>query len=235
MKANKKGEVMTVGDLTYTVGEEDYYRGVKTILNNEAAALCVAEKLYNATPEGKDFIDMDFGPKNDDDTDGNKFALYFNGEAPRGYMNPDNVSWVNPDEYVDDPVFMKDGTSSVDVKQGQLGDCWFIGALSVIAQRTNLLVGGLNSIKVGKDLKISNEMAKSLSEGVYPPIFHMYRKKGLWVFKFFKDFLWRYVIIDERIPVSRSNGRPVFATCKELNELWVPLIEKAYAKLHGCY
>jgi len=38
-----------------------------------------------------------------------------------------------------------------------------------------------------------------------------------------------------RIPVNEYNGLPVFARCTELHELWVPLIEKAYAKIHGCY
>ena len=61
----------------------------------------------------------------------------------------------------------------------------------------------------------------------------MYRKKGLYVFRFFKNFRWVYVITDDRLPCQ--NERPVFGTCKNLNELWVPLIEKAYAKLHGCY
>jgi calpain len=70
---------------------------------------------------------------------------------------------------------------------------------------------------------------------VYPPIFHLYRKKALYVMKFFKDFKWRYVIIDERLPCYRGNGLPAFGKNKELHELWVPLIEKAYAKLHGCY
>lgn len=50
-----------------------------------------------------------------------------------------------------------------------------------------------------------------------------------------KNFSWRYVIIDDRLPCKKSSNRPYFATCNKLNELWVPLIEKAYAKLHGCY
>lgn len=53
--------------------------------------------------------------------------------------------------------------------------------------------------------------------------------------RFFKEFSWRYVIIDDRLPCGKSNGEPVFGRCKELHELWVPLIEKAYAKIHGCY
>ena len=64
-------------------------------------------------------------------------------------------------------------------------------------------------------------------------MFHLYRKKGLYVFKFFKNFKWLYVIVDDRLPTKA--GKPIFGSCSQLNELWVPLIEKAYAKLHGCY
>ncbi len=68
---------------------------------------------------------------------------------------------------------------------------------------------------------------------MYPAIFHIYRKKGIYVFKFFKNFEWVYVIIDDRLPCIDNS--PVFGSCKDSKETWVPLIEKAYAKLHGCY
>lgn len=62
-----------------------------------------------------------------------------------------------------------------------------------------------------------------------------FKEFGLFVCVFYKDCALRYVIIDDRIPVFANSGKVVFAQCKDPNELWVPLIEKAYAKLHGCY
>jgi len=74
-----------------------------------------------------------------------------------------------------------------------------------------------------------------LSTGVYPPIFHKFRNHSIFVLRFYKNHSWRYVIIDDRLPVYKANKQLVFGRCAEAEELWVPLIEKAYAKLHGCY
>ena len=77
-----------------------------------------------------------------------------------------------------------------------------------------------------------------MTSGVYPPLFHYLRKYGMYVFRFFKECKWVYVIIDDRIPCyKRGYGDPeiVFGRCRSQNEFWVPLIEKAYAKLHNCY
>jgi len=82
---------------------------------------------------------------------------------------------------------------------------------------------------------IDKEIASILSKGVYPPIFHRFRSCGLYVMRFFKNFQWTYVIVDQRIPVDKKTKKPVFGRCKNIHEMWVPLIEKAYAKLHGCY
>nr|GEY59140.1 calpain-type cysteine protease DEK1 [Tanacetum cinerariifolium] len=45
---------------------------------------------------------------------------------------------------------------------------------------------------------------------------------------------WVPVVIDDWVPCE-SPGKPAFATSKKGNELWVSLLEKAYAKLHGSY
>ena len=42
------------------------------------------------------------------------------------------------------------------------------------------------------------------------------------------------IIIDDRLPVA-ANLKPAFAHCADPREQWVALIEKAYAKLYGCY
>ena len=86
-----------------------------------------------------------------------------------------------------------------------------------------------------KDMIVDKEIAMLLCNGLYPPIFHKFRTKGLFVLRIFKNFQWIYVIIDERVPISIKDRKPVFGQCKNTHETWVAMIEKAYAKLHGCY
>lgn len=69
--------------------------------------------------------------------------------------------------------------------------------------------------------------------GVYPPCFHFLAKYGIYVMRFFKNFGWKYVVIDDRMCVK--DREYVFGNCRAPTELWVNLIEKAYAKLHQCY
>ncbi|KAI9986757.1 hypothetical protein PInf_025714 [Phytophthora infestans] len=107
-----------------------------------------------------------------------------------------------------------DGVSSGDVIQGNLGDCWFLSALSVVATRSDLL----------------EQTFWRRDE---------HKSKGLFVCKFMKNFVWNYVLIDDRLPVfgftDKKPGKPYFARCRNPDELWVSLLEKAYAKLHGSY
>jgi hypothetical protein len=101
-----------------------------------------------------------------------------------------------------------DGTTPGDVKQGALGDCWFLGSITSLATHSELL---------------QNLM---LYDGI---------EYGFCVFQFFKNGEWKYVIIDTLIPTNSKTGKPIYGRCDENNEFWLPLMEKAFAKLHGSY
>lgn len=116
--------------------------------------------------------------------------------------------------------------------------------MSVLATRDELLIGGRRGMEYDPDMIVDKEIATLLCNGVYPPVFHKYRTKGLFVLRIFKNFQWIYVVIDERVPVYNKeeelgSGKffkwPIFGACKDPHEMWVALIEKAYAKMHGCY
>lgn len=107
--------------------------------------------------------------------------------------------------------------------------------MSVLVTRDELLVGGRAGMDYERNMVVDKDIASLLSRGVYPPIFHRYRSLGLYVIRIFKNFQWLYVLIDDRVPVDSTTKRPVFGRCSNAHEMWVSLIEKAYAKLHGCY
>jgi hypothetical protein len=95
----------------------------------------------------------------------------------------------------DDGVWCKngklflDGSSSGDVVQGQLGDCWFLGALAVMGSREALI----------KECFWKGDSFKEL---------------GLFVLRFHKNGAVKYVIIDDRLPVVAKTGRLIFASCR---------------------
>ena len=124
---------------------------------------------------------------------------------------PPIVAWKRPKELAAPfrcrPQLFLDGADPGDVEQGSLGNCWFLGALSILATK----VGHLRRLAVFSDFEI-----------------------GLHVFLFFRNRTWIKVVIDDRLPVTRGD-QLVFARCKNPGEFWVPLMEKAYAKLIGRY
>ena len=73
------------------IEERDCYKGIKTILTSEEAALVMADELYKSIPHGEKFLDLDFGPKNPDDKEGNANSLYYDGNPPSGYTDPEDI------------------------------------------------------------------------------------------------------------------------------------------------
>eukprot|EP01123_Difflugia_compressa_P010480 TRINITY_DN3847_c0_g1_i1.p1 TRINITY_DN3847_c0_g1~~TRINITY_DN3847_c0_g1_i1.p1 ORF type:complete len:1025 (-),score=208.60 TRINITY_DN3847_c0_g1_i1:50-3124(-) len=116
--------------------------------------------------------------------------------------------WKRIQDFGPNAELFKDGIDQGDVKQGALGDCWLLSSLCVLAAHGNSLI---------KDL-----------------FFETYPEYGIIQCQFFKDGEWYFVVTDDRIPCN-VQGRPSFGTCRDPNELWVPVLEKCYAKLHGSY
>lgn len=60
-----------------------------------------------------------------------------------------------------------------------------------------------------------------------------YNEEGLYRIKVCKNGEWMEVTVDDYFPCTAEGG-PIFSRANG-NELWVLLLEKAYAKIHGNY
>ena len=88
--------------------------------------------------------------------------------------------------------------------------------MSVLATEDAYIRGSFDPSK-NEDGKIDDKEAKGMTMGCYPPMFHYLRKYGMYVFRFFKNYGWRYVIIDDKLPCYKKNyGEPelVFGRCR---------------------
>jgi len=107
------------------------------------------------------------------------------------------------------------GFQAADLQQGAIGDCWFMSALAVVAQRPDLL------------LKLLPELAMSST--------------GRYGVQLFVDGAWEEITIDDHLPFIagdkqlRADGTGLAYCRGKDRQLWPPLIEKAYAKMYGSY
>mmetsp|Transcript_7872 Transcript_7872/g.15225 ORF Transcript_7872/g.15225 Transcript_7872/m.15225 type:complete len:1014 (-) Transcript_7872:50-3091(-) len=147
----------------------------------------------------------------DDDFPARPSSLYTDTNAIPEYDQELGCErWLRPQEFSENPVLYANGVSPGDVEQGSLGDCWFLGALCTLATKPELL----------DRLFVNTE--------------HMLTC-GFVTCQFFKNGEWKQVIVDTRLPYNGSFGAPIYAHCNDPNEMWLPLLEKAYAKLHHNY
>ena len=95
-----------------------------------------------------------------------------------------------------------------DVIQGTLGDCYFLSSVANICRFPGLIKALFKTKELNKD-------------GFYEIIFYI-------------DGIRQIVIVDDYFPCFTKNKFPCFAQPNG-NELWVILLEKAWAKVNGGY
>ncbi|KAI6191798.1 Calpain-5 [Aphelenchoides bicaudatus] len=123
-----------------------------------------------------------------------------------------DVVWKRPGDLVDDPQLFVEGASPFDTIQGVLGNCWFVSACSALTHNEALIQ------KV-----IPNAAAQEWGSDYC----------GIFEFCFWRFGTWIRVVIDDLLPTK--DGKLLFARSKTNNEFWSALLEKAFAKLYGCY
>ena len=96
-----------------------------------------------------------------------------------------------------------------DIKQGQIGDCYFLSSLAALAEKPERI----------RDLFLSQEA----------------NQYGVYGANLFKNGIKMIVLVDDLIPCLGKNTSEIEFSKSKGSELWVVLLEKIWAKLHGNY
>ena len=166
-------------------------------------------------PKEEIFIDDEFKPLKE-----SLCPLKENGEwkIPEGLRKKDLKGWENfkwtPAEQIfqtDNFQVINQSISPENIIQGDLGNCYFLTAIASLCKHPKLI----------EKLFVIKEKSKEHCYGVYVKI----------------SGIWRLVLLDDFIPFfNDSEGNKHFFFSRSYNpELWVALIEKAWAKISGSY
>jgi len=156
---------------------------------------------------GEQYLDLEFPPREES----------VNGETQDGVAIADRViHWRRPHEFVIDAeneepvVFARPEIRdpSQDIVQGQIPNTWLFSTISTVAQLPSLI------------------------ERVF--INQEYNYEGVHKIKLCLGGEWEEILIDDIIPCYPLGG-PIFSHNNLKHELWLPLLEKAFAKVHGSY
>ena len=118
---------------------------------------------------------------------------------------PGRLVYKRSTDIFSDPQTFKDDIHPDDVRQGRLGDCWLMCALSACAEFPGLI-------------------KKLFPDGTK-------HANGLYRVKLCLSGTWRTIVVDDFFPCD-AHGGPVYSRAKH-EELWVLLLEKAHAKASG--
>lgn len=135
-----------------------------------------------------------------------KHVLYVDKEGP-GYdcTVAEPAGYKRLTEIFEKPVLQ---LASGDFKQGRIGTCFLLGAIGAVVAKDR---DSLEKLFYSYDIEL-----------------------GVYGIKFCLDGEEHHVIVDDWMPVDEY-GRLLYAKPAEGEEIWCPLLEKAYSKFNSCY
>ena len=151
------------------------------------------------------FIDELFLP-NDISLLGNKQNISINENDH--IINPNEIEWKRISDVYPNAIIYEDNLNMEDIKQGNITICYFLSSLASLIKYQKFL----SQIFLTKKINI---------QCYYEIIL-------------FINGEFQIVLIDDYIPFLKNKNRPYFSNPNN-NEIWVLLLEKAWAKINGGY
>ena len=130
------------------------------------------------------------------------------GPKRESLFKMDEIEWKRASDIFPQQQLFEGKISVDDVKQGKIGNCYFLSAIAAMCEFPNLIT----------QIFISKEISK---DGFYKVIL-------------FIDGEYQIVFLDDYFPVLKGTNIFYFAKPNSF-ELWAILLEKAWAKINGGY
>lgn len=196
------------------------YSKINELIINEInySALKVTKYFKNQKPHTSTSVFKDsLFPPNDNsifslDKSGKPTDLIesrYNSNKESFGFNHGDIIWKRAkDIFGDKYTIFESSITMTDVNQGGIGNCYLLATLAAMCENPQLIASIFRTLNVPDN-------------GCYEICVRV-------------DGEWQVVMLDDYFPVDKNTLKPVFASPKG-PELWVMLLEKAWAKVNGGY